>query len=79
MTGVFSGGSGDSNALPQTPMNAETTAQMNDLLNLLNSRAAQHYMIDPDGMKVELLFWPTGIVGVKSGDAPAIQLPYKRL
>ena len=70
----FSGGGGtpvDPNA-PASPM----PPQIVDLMNFLNKGATRKYIIDINGVPMELAFKTDGFVTFKSGDT-TMELPYR--
>lgn len=60
--GIFGGdpGSGDYKTVP---------TDTSKLIDLFLSRAIRSYVIDPDGLKIEITFFPNGTCDVKTGDS----------
>ena len=71
----FSGGGGVQT--PQDP-NRPVPQSIQDLITMLNTKSVQRFLIDPDGVKMEIAFAPSGICTIKGGEID-LHLPFKKL
>ena len=76
MTGNFSGGLGNSNDLPATPLSAEAQAIKDAFTNKMNTAILETRIIDPAGANIKLIFAPSVMMVKIIGAGPEANLPY---
>ena len=76
MSGAFSGGVGNSNDLPATPLSPEAQAAKDALANMFNTQALEIKVIDPKGANITCTFAPSALMVHLKGPTIDVILPY---